>query len=407
MTDTHRPGPSRRSFIAGAAATGVVAGTGFVPTRFAIGGEAPVKVGILLPYSGTYASLGQAITDGMKLRIAQAGGTLGGRPVEYIAIDSEASPPQAPQHTKKLVVKDQVDFLVGPVHSGVALAMANVVSGRDSPIMIIPNAGANALTRELCARNIFRASFSNWQTTYPCGQVMADDGHKTVVTMTWKYAAGNEMMTAGTELFKEYGGTVIKDIRVPFPDVEFQAHLSEIAALKPDAVLSFFSGGGAIKFVKDYAAAGLKNNIPLYGPGFLTEGLAQAQGAAAEGIKTTLHYARTLDTPANRTFLEAYKKSYGRDADVFAVQGFDTGGLMLQATAATRGDTGAGASAKMMETLSAAEVPDSPRGPWRMSQAHNPVMDIYLRQVEGGVNKILGVASRDLEDPATGCTLET
>ena len=403
MTDTHRPRPSRRSFLAGAAAAGVVAGTGFSPTRFAIGGQAPVKVGILLPYSGTYASLGQAITDGMKLRIEQAGRTLGGRPVEYIAIDSEASPPQAPQHTKKLVTKDQVDFLVGPVHSGVALAMSKVVSGRDSPLMIIPNAGANALTRDLCAPNIFRASFSNWQTGYPGGKVMADDGHKTIVTMTWKYAAGNEIMDAGAELFKQLGGTVIKDIRVPFPDVAFQAHLSEIAALKPDAVFSFFSGGGAVKFVKDYASAGLKDSIPLYGPGFLTEGLTEAQGAAAEGIKSTLHYARTLDNPANAAFLEAFQKAYGRDADVFAVQGFDTGSLLLRATAATEGDTGAGA--KMIEVLSGAEVPDSPRGPWRMSKAHNPVMDIYLRQVEDGVNRILGVAAKNLADPATGCAL--
>jgi branched-chain amino acid transport system substrate-binding protein len=405
MTDTTDPGPSRRGFLAGAAAVGVAAGTGLLPARFAIGGEAPVKVGILLPYSGTYASLGQAITDGMKLRIEQAGGTLGGRPVEYIAIDSEASPPRAPQHTKKLVIKDQVDFLVGPVHSGVALAMAKVVSGRDKPIMIIPNAGANALTRELCAPNIFRSSFSNWQTCYPCGRVMADDGHKTVVTMTWKYAAGDEIMDAGTELFKEYGGTVIKDIRVPFPDVEFQAHLSEIAALKPDAVLAFFSGGGAVKFVKDYAAAGLKDSIPLYGPGFLTEGLTEAQGAAAEGIKSTLHYARTLDTPANRMFLEAYQKAHGRDADVFAVQGYDTGSLLLQAISATGGETGNGAGVTMIEALSSAEVPDSPRGPWRMSRAHNPVMDVYLRQVEGGVNRILGVASKDLADPATGCKM--
>lgn len=404
MTRTFRARPSRRRFLAGAAAAGVAAAGGLAPARFAIGGEAPVKVGILLPYSGTYASLGEAITNGLKLRIDQAGGVLGGRPVEYIAIDSEASPPKAPQLTKKLVIKDQVDFLVGPVHSGVALAMASVVAGRDKPIMIIPNAGANALTRQLCARNIFRASFSNWQTTYPCGRVMADDGHETVVTMTWKYAAGDEMMSAGTELFREYGGTNVKDIRVPFPDVEFQAHLSEIAALKPDAVLAFFSGGGAIKFVKDYAAAGLKDSIPLYGPGFLTEGLTEGQGAAAEGIKTTLHYARALDTPANRMFLDAYGKAFGREADVFAVQGFDTGGLLLQAMAAAEGDTGAGAA--MVEALGAAEVPDSPRGPWRMSEAHNPVMDIYLRQVEGGENRLLGVASPKLADPATGCALD-
>jgi branched-chain amino acid transport system substrate-binding protein len=104
-------------------------------------------------------------------------------------------------------------------------------------------------------------------------------------------------------------------------------------------------------------------------------------------------------------FLEAYQKAYGRDADVFAVQGYDTGSLLLQAISATGGETGNGAGVTMIEALSSAEVPDSPRGPWRMSRAHNPVMDVYLRQVEGGVNRILGVASKDLADPATGCKM--
>ena len=405
MTTRTRSGLTRRSFFGGAsAAIGMTAAAGFIGPRTAIAAQDPVKIGILLPYSGTYAMLGRAITDGLKLRIEQAGGKIGGRFVEYIPIDSEAAPPKAALNTKKLVTRDEVDFLVGPVHSGVALAMAKVVSGRDKPIMIIPNAGANALTRKACSANIFRTSFSNWQTAFPCGKVMADDGHKTIVTITWKYAAGNEMMAAGSDSFKQHGGEVLKDIRVPFPDVEFQAHLSEIAALQPDAVFSFFSGGGAVKFVKEYAAAGLKERIPLYGPGFLTEGVVKAQGTAAEGIKGTLHYATTLDYPANRAFREAYRNAYDRDADVFAVQGYDTGSLLVQSIAAVNGDTGA--TQDVIAALTKADLSDSPRGPWRMSDAHNPIQDIYLRIVEDGKNQVIDTAAKELTDPATGCDLE-
>lgn len=400
MIQFRRHGASRRQFLAGAAAT---AGIAALPARLAIAGKAPIKIGILLPYSGTYAMLGEAITDALKLRIAEAGGSLAGRPVEYIAIDSEAAPPKAAQNTNKLVSKHRVDFLVGPVHSGVALAMAKVVRGRSAPIMIIPNAGANAITRRWCSPNIFRASFSNWQSAYPCGKVMADDGHRSVATMTWKYAAGNELMAAGMESFTAAGGRVIKELRVPFPGVEFQVPLSEIAALKPDAVFAFFSGGGAVKFVKDYAAAGLNRRIPLYGPGFLTEGVAKAQGAAAEGIKTTLHYAAALDNAANRRFRDAYRAATGRAADVFAVQGYDTGALIIKAVEAVRGDTTA--SAEMIAALGAATLPDSPRGAWKMSAAHNPVQDFYLRRVENGENRILGIAAAALADPATGCTM--
>lgn len=403
MSKTKASGPSRRKFMAGAAATaGVAATAGFVPTRFAIGATAPVKVGILLPYSGTYAMLGNAITDAMKLRIEEAGGTLGGRPVEYTAIDSEAAPPKAPTNTAKLIDKDKVDFVVGPVHSGVAQAMAKIIGERETPILIVPNAGAGLVTGAMCAPNIFRTSFTNWQPAYPCGKVMADDGHRKIATITWGYAAGTQMMEAGLEFFAKFGGESIKDILVPFPDVEFQAHLSEIAALKPDAVFSFFSGGGAVKFVKDYAAAGLKASIPLYGPGFLTEGVSVAQGEAAEGIKTTLHYSDDLDNAANRHFRAAFEKAYGREANVFSVQGYDTGTVLVDAMDAVGGDTGA--TKDLITAMEKASI-DSPRGKFTFSKAHNPIQDIYLREVRSGRQKLLGTVVKALEDPATGCKM--
>ncbi len=404
MSSSDSNGISRRKFLQNTAATaGVAAASTFIPTRFAIGATAPVRIGILLPYSGTYAMLGNSITDAMKLHIAQADNMLGGRPVEYVQIDSEMSVPKAQQNTLKLADKDKVDFIVGPVHSGIAQVMAKLLGPREAPIMIVPNAGSNVVTGPMCAPNIFRTSFTNWQPAYPGGAVMAADGHKTAITVSWKYAAGRQMMDAGAASFKEAGGKIIKDIQVPFPDVEFQAHLSEIAALKPDAVFSFFSGGGAVKFVKDYAAAGLKDSIPLYGPGFLTEGVSKAQGAAAEGIKTTLHYSSDLNNEANHSFREAYQKATGNAANVFSVQGYDSGALLVMAMEAVGGDTGA--TADIIKTMSGAEFPNSPRGYWKMSKAHNPIQDIYLREVHDGKQKLLGIASKALEDPATGCSM--
>ena len=404
MNDKAANGVSRRKFLKGtAAAAGVSAAASIVPVRFAIAGTAKVKLGILLPYSGTYAMLGNSITDALKLRIAQAGGKLGGRAVEYVRIDSEMSVPKAPQNTKKLADKDKVDFIVGPVHSGIAQVMAKILGPRSTPIMIVPNAGSNVVTGPLCSPNIFRTSFTNWQPAYPGGQVMAKDGHKRAITIAWKYSAGRQMMAAGREAFEKAGGKVIKNIEVPFPKVEFQANLSEIAALKPDAVFAFFSGGGAVKFVKDYDAAGIRKTIPLYGPGFLTEGVSKAQGAAAEGIRTTLHYSADLDNAANRAFRAAYEKATGKAANVFAVQGYDTGSLLIKAMAAVGGDTGA--TADLVKAMEGAEFPESPRGHWKMSKAHNPIQDIYLREVHGGKQQLQGVAAKALADPARGCRM--
>lgn len=389
---------TRRRVLAGLAAS---AAASAVPLRVAIGQQAKIKLGLLLPYTGTYAALGHNITDALKLRLAEAGGKLGGRDVEIVQVDSEADPAKAPTNTNKLVIGEKVDVLIGPVHSGVAMAMAKIAR-EEGTLMINPNAGANAVTGPMCAPNIFRTSFSNWQPCHPMGKVMAENGHKRVVAMTWKYAAGQEMVEAFADGFKAAGGAVIKEIYVPFPDVEFQAQLTEIASLRPDAVYVFFSGGGAVKYMKDYAAAGLKRTIPLYGPGFLTDGTLQAAGEAGEGIMTTLHYADDLDNPKNRKFRAEFKKATGRDTDVFAVQGYDTGTLLVRGFAAVKGD--AKAQKALIAAMEKAEI-DSPRGAWHMSKAHNPIQDIYLRKASGGENRFVRVAQKAVEDPAKGCRL--
>jgi branched-chain amino acid transport system substrate-binding protein len=392
-------GISRRTILQGGAIAAVGA-SGFIPTRFAIGNTAKVKIGFLLPYSGTYAGLGEAITNGFKMAMEQAGGKLGGREIQFLAVDDESNPAKGPENTNKLATGDNVDFIVGPVHSGVALGMVKVVR-ETGTIAIIANAGAGAATGPLCAPNIFRTSFTNWQTAYPMGKVAMDRGMKNVVTMSWKYAAGEEALAGFESGFTKAGGKIAKQILVPFPSDEFQANLTEIAALKPDGVFVFFAGAGALKFVKDYAAAGLKS-IPLMGPGFLTDGVLKAQGEAAEGLLTTLHYADALDTPENKSFRAAYTKAFGKEADVYAVQGYDSAQLLIQGMAAVKGDT---ASKEALIAAMEKAVIKSPRGTFTLSKAHNPVQDIYLRQVKAGQEIVLGVADKALADPAIGCKM--
>src|SRR4029079_18656895 len=125
----------------------------------------------------------------------------------------------------------------------------------------------------------------------------------------------------------------------------------------------------------DYAAAGIKTSIPLYGPGFLTDGTLEGAGDAAAGVMTTLHYADGLNTPKDKAFRAAYVKAWKSEPDVFSVQGYDAGQLLIQGFAVLRCDT-----AKRKELIGAMEAAkiDSPRGPMVLSKAHNPVQDIYL-----------------------------
>src|SRR3546814_11354718 len=113
-----------------------------------------------------------------------------------------------------------------------------------------------------------------------------------------------------TTLFRSGGGKVVKELTLPFPKVEFQSLLTQVAAIKPDAVFTFFAGGGAVKFVKDYAASGLNKTVPLLSSGFLTDGNIEAQGAEAQGMLTTLHYADGLDPPRDNEFRAPSAKQY-------------------------------------------------------------------------------------------------
>ncbi|HEY2189617.1 MAG TPA: ABC transporter substrate-binding protein, partial [Caldimonas sp.] len=361
----------------------------------------PIKIGLMLPYSGTYAGLGNAIENGFRLYVQEQGGKLGGREIQYFKVDDESDPSKATDNVNKLIKRDNVDVLVGTVHSGVALAMAKAAKDNNT-LLVIPNAGADAITGPMCSANIVRSSFSNWQPGYAMGVVAGQKGVKRAMTITWAYAAGTESTKGFTEGLEKGGGKVVKDLTLPFPNVEFQALLTEIAAQKPDAVYAFFAGGGAVKFVKDYAAAGLNKTIPLYGPGFLTDGTLEAQGASAQNMLTTLHYADNLDTPKNNAFRKAYAIAYKAQPDVYAVQGYDAAQILANGLKAVDGDL------SKRDQLTAAmrkTAVDSPRGKFTLSAAGNPVQDIYLREVKGNNNEFRSIAVKALADPARGCKL--
>ena len=360
-----------------------------------------IKVGFMLPYTGTYAGLGNAITNGFKQFVDEQGGKLGGRAVEYFVVDDESDPAKATENANKLAKRDKVDVMIGTVHSGVAMAMAKVARDTNT-LMIDPNAGADEVTGAMCAPNIFRTSFSNWQPGFAMGQYVAKK-HKTAVTLTWKYAAGQQMVDGFKEAFEKGGGKVVKEMTLPFPNTEFQPYLTEIASLKPDAVYVFFAGAGAAKFVKDYAAAGLKTSMPLYAPGFLTDGTLDAMGGAGEGLLTALHYADNLANAKDKAFRTKYAVTYKAQPDVYAVQGYDAAQLLAAGLAAVKGDLGH--RDDLVKAMESAKI-DSPRGPFSLSKSHNPIQDVYLRKAEGRDNKLVETIIKGLADPARGCKMQ-
>lgn len=387
---------SRRHLLAG---TGALFAAPLARPALAQG--APVRIGLMLPFSGTFASLGENIAAAFEMYLAEKGGKLGGRAVQVVRLDDESDPAKSVQNVNRLVGRERVGALVGTVHSGVVMALVQASRERGVPL-IIPNAGNAAATRELCAPTIFRTSFTNWQPAFAIGKALADRGVRRAAWVTWDYAAGKEATEGFREGLRTGGAELIRELTLPFPENNFQPILAQIPGLNVEAVGAFFAGGGAVQFVRDYASAGLKDRIPLVGSGFLTEGTLAAQGPAAEGVRTALHYGDGIDTERNNRFRRAFRDWTGREADVYAVQGYDAGQLLAAGLEATRGDIAA--ERALVAAMRSARI-DSPRGTFTLSPQHNPVQDIYLREARGGQNVVVGVAAAALADPGIGCRM--
>jgi branched-chain amino acid transport system substrate-binding protein len=392
---------SRRDFLklAGAAGAGMAASQLLAPfggtASTAFADSPPLKIGILVPYSDIYAALGESITAGMEMYFDSVNNSAGGRKIQLIKEDEGTKPDEALKKARKLVEQDQVDLVAGIVSSGVAAACRDYFDENQN-ILIIANAGANALTRKAKSKYIFRTSFSNWQPNWPLGTwAYANVGKKAIISVP-DYAAGHDMEKAFMNSFQAAGGQVLKQQYTPFPNMGDPApFITELANSGADFVYAFYSGGAAVTFVKAYGDFGLSGKLPLVCAGFaVEEDVLPAQGKAALGAKSGLHWALQLDNDVNKKFTADYKKRTDKDANVFAVQGYDTARLIVEAVNATKGDTSD--KDKLVEAIGAVTF-DGPRGTFKMDpDTHNVIQHIYIRDVQEVDKELHNVILKDM-----------
>ncbi len=364
-----------------------------------------IDVGLLLPFSGVYAALGNDIQAGFELALETYGPEIE-HTFDVHVEDTEVKPPVGLAKARKLILQEKVDVMVGIVSSGVLGAISDVVAQAGVPL-IVANAGNNEATGESCSPYITRLSFSNAQVNRPMGEWLAGQGVETVYTIAPDYAAGQQMIEAFTEGFTEAGGEVVGSAFTPFQQTtDFGPYLTEAKSSGADAVYVFYAGGEAISFVKQYDSFGLKEEMPLYGAGFLTSPLyVNAEGPAAEGVTAALHYVPTIDNPENAAFVEAFRAKTDRTPSEFAVHGYDAGRALVEAVKS--GATEREAIAAALPKVSF----DGPRGALSIDPAtNNLVQPIYVYETvaaengEGLTQKV--VAQLDPEqDPVNGCEM--
>jgi len=365
-----------------------------------------VKVGFIATMSGPASALGQDLLDGFKLGVEKSGGKLGGLETEIIEGDDQLKPDVGRQLADRMVKRDQVDIIAGVVFSNVMMAIAGPVT-RAETFIVSANAGPSALAGEMCNPFFFNVAWQNDNTHEAMGQHVQDAGYKRVYLMAPNYPAGTDAL-AGFKRF--YKGEIVGEALTQINQPDYAAELAQLRAAEPDAVYVFYPGGMAVNFVKQYAQAGLKEEIPLFGPSFLLDqSVLQAQGDAALGLYNTAFWSQALDNEANVEFVRGFEEKYGRLPSPYAAQAYDAARLIDSAI--RRVDGNIEDKDAFREALEAADF-QSVRGPFRFNHNHYPIQNYYLRKVvkdEQGrlVNSLEGTVFTDHADAyASECKMK-
>jgi branched-chain amino acid transport system substrate-binding protein len=367
----------------------------------------PIKIGVVLPFSGVYASIGNDVTDAMQMAIDELGGKAGGRDIVLVREDSEVKPPVGLAKMKKLVHQKKVNLVVGPVASHVAAPMAQFAAQAKVPLLI-PNAGNNILTGAKCSRWVIRTSFSNDQFVRIMGPWLKKKGYNTAFLMAPDYTAGHDMMDGFRKVFEAAGGKIVGEAFPPFRKTkDYAPFLAKVKAAKPDVIFVFFAGGEAIQFVKQFDAFGLKSSTKMTGPGWTVSPLfLPAQGMAAEGYIGSQNYVPSIDSAINKAFVKNFTAKTGHGTNEFAAQGYDTGRMIHAALEKIGGKVED--KEAFLKAMHDVKVQGS-RGPLRIDpKTNNVIQDMYVFETRKAGDKV-GYAVldtiKDVQDEPNGCKM--
>src|SRR5688572_20334834 len=337
-----------------------------------------VKIGFITTLSGPQGVIGEHMRQSVELALDHLGRKIGGLDVEMIYGDDQVKPDVGKQVADEMVKKHQVHFVSGIIWSNVMLAVAPSVTGAGT-FMIGTNAGPHDLAGKLCHELFFTTSWQNDQTPEAMGKYMQDAGINDVYIMAPNYAAGKDMLTGFKRYFK---GRIVEEVYTKLGQTDYQAEISQLRAKNPKHVFVFYPGGMGIQFLKQYAQAGLREQIPLYSVYTVDEISLPAVKEAALGNFETRYWSPDLKNEANGKYVGDFKKKFGKTPVFYGAQSYD--GIMLidSAVRAVKGDLG---NKKGMTAAMRKADYKSTRGAYVYNVNHFPIQNFYLlKAVQAG-----------------------
>lgn len=339
--------------------------------------DGPVKIGLLVPQSGVYKALGDDMKAGFEVYLEQHDNQLGGREVEVVLADEGETAETGKAAADKLVKQDEVLAVTGVVNSAVLNGIVDLVEGDGVPLV-----GSNASPTTLTdVQYIWRTSYVNDEPGKALGAYVAENVDGPVYLLAADYQAGLDEVTGFKETFEAAGGEIADEVYSPFPGTtNFQPFLSNLQSSGAEAVFTFYAGGAAVDFVKQYDQFGLTGEVTHYSAGFLTEGsVLDAQGEAALGTFTAMNYSADLDNEVNARFVEDYEAKTGSKPTTYAMASYDAAQVLDKAIEAAGDDL---TRESLNEAIGNVGEIDSPRGTWSFNDIGTPIQTWYLREVQ-------------------------
>ncbi len=339
------------------------------------------KIGFVTTLTTGAAVIGNDMKNAVDLAMAHLDGMAGDVPIEVIFGDDGFAPETGKQVTDKLVKQDDVDFVAGYIWSNVLLASRKSVVDADK-FLISANAGPSQMAGVLCHENFFSTSWQNNQTPQAMGEVLNQQGVKSLYVMAPNYAAGKDMV-AGVE--STFNGEILgTDLTKWGADaqLDFSAELAKARASGADGLFVFYPGAASGAFVRQYDQLGLNEDLPLYSV-FTVDALSlpRLQDAAFNavlGSRVTQAWDPTLDNPANARFVADFLDAHGKYPSFYAAQAYDSIMLIASAIEAVGGDMDN--KDGIRDALKAADYA-SVRGAYTYGNNNFPIQNFYLREV--------------------------
>jgi branched-chain amino acid transport system substrate-binding protein len=336
-----------------------------------------VRVGMVMPLTGTLATAGKQVTAGARLYLHQHGTRIAGKEIELVVKDDTSSFEVGKRLIQEAIVNDGVDIVGGGL-TGDLFASAALLTEAKKPTVIMLSSTSAVIDK---SPYFVRTSCTLSQSSAIIADWAMKAGLKRVVTVVSDFSPGHEAEVIFKDRYLAAGGQIVEFIRVPLQNPDFAPFLQRARDAAPQALFVFIPSVQAAVFAKQFVERGLdKVGIKLIGPGDLTDDeLLPNMGDAILGTVTAHFYSAAHLSALNNSFVEAYRKQNNTGPNFMAVSGYDGMHLIYQALQSTKGATD---SSQLIAAMKAASW-ESPRGPMSIDPMTGDVVhNIYIRRVE-------------------------